>query len=643
MQMNNHHSKLVPNSFIRAVFSILCLVFIRNINGEILQVPSDYSTPQEAIDASEPGDTVLLADGEYTDRYVISEHGITFCSEYLLNQDTSHITNTRLYSTIPGRSLVIEHEVSTPVRIVGLTFEKVNPSNSTYFGGVAATNVEIEVSFCRFENCLQYTGGGLQIDSCEAIISNNVFINNTAGNFGGGLSCKRSNGFIRNNHFISNRSTFGGGAGISGDMDDMNFYCHIFENLFHSNEARNGAGIQTAWIDSIVIRSNYFTLNYSHDMSGEEIIGHGSALDMERGTTKGYVINNTFRANRASWQGGAIFCLSPALIRRNCFIENSARVTSVLAARPETGYDPFTLYFTENIIISSEPMDRGYTEYYGAFNVYPTATLVLESNDFYHNEWYAVNEYRVSHGEIIAHDNFWGDPSGPYHPDQNPFGLGDTVASEIDVDPWATEPFTGYRPPFAFDLVSPENGAVQEDTDVEFVWRSTTDPNEGDSIRSYCLELSTDFGFNNSQRFYTSSDTTFTVNGLLLDSCYFWRVVAKDTLGLRQISNQTWSLWITESPEFDTEHIPTQWAISGVYPNPFNSSVHLTVDVPQSSTIQVEVLDLTGRRIALLHRGAVPAGTIPFRWSSTHPSGIYFIRVSSDSGWSSTRKVVLLR
>jgi hypothetical protein len=42
--------------------------------------------------------------------------------------------------------------------------------------------------------------------------------------------------------------------------------------------------------------------------------------------------------------------------------------------------------------------------------------------------------------EMIAPYNWWGDPSGPYHPSLNPDGLGDSVTGLIDFTPWLEEP-----------------------------------------------------------------------------------------------------------------------------------------------------------------------------------------------------------
>jgi len=39
---------------------------------------------------------------------------------------------------------------------------------------------------------------------------------------------------------------------------------------------------------------------------------------------------------------------------------------------------------------------------------------------------------------VVAHDNWWGDASGPYHASLNPDGLGETVMGDVDFEPWLT-------------------------------------------------------------------------------------------------------------------------------------------------------------------------------------------------------------
>lgn len=47
---------------------------------------------------------------------------------------------------------------------------------------------------------------------------------------------------------------------------------------------------------------------------------------------------------------------------------------------------------------------------------------------------------------LDARENWWGDPSGPFHPEENPEGRGDRVSDFVRFEPWLTEPVELERP-----------------------------------------------------------------------------------------------------------------------------------------------------------------------------------------------------
>ncbi len=56
---------------------LIILIFVIASNAETINVPDDHETIQEAINASEDGDTVLVAAGEYVENITIEEREIT--------------------------------------------------------------------------------------------------------------------------------------------------------------------------------------------------------------------------------------------------------------------------------------------------------------------------------------------------------------------------------------------------------------------------------------------------------------------------------------------------------------------------------------------------------------------------------------
>ncbi len=73
----------------------------------------------------------------------------------------------------------------------------------------------------------------------------------------------------------------------------------------------------------------------------------------------------------------------------------------------------------------------GRTGYYGGSTAYPSATA-LHNNSFTDNAQGFVWEGATL---LNAEYNWWGDPTGPTHPD-NPGGKGDNVTGNVDFTPW---------------------------------------------------------------------------------------------------------------------------------------------------------------------------------------------------------------
>ena len=65
-----------------------------SIQAQIIHVPGDYPTIQEGIDASNNGDTVLVAENTYYENIKFMGKAITLSSEFILDGNTDHIDNT---------------------------------------------------------------------------------------------------------------------------------------------------------------------------------------------------------------------------------------------------------------------------------------------------------------------------------------------------------------------------------------------------------------------------------------------------------------------------------------------------------------------------------------------------------------------
>ena len=90
--------------------------------------------------------------------------------------------------------------------------------------------------------------------------------------------------------------------------------------------------------------------------------------------------------------------------------------------------------------------------------------------------------------------------------------------------------------------------------------------------------------------------------------------------------------------------MPETIRIESIYPNPFNSSTTIQVSLAQPSTVRLELFNMLGQKVAVLHNGNLPAGKHAYSLqTATLGSGLYLIRAETDLGGSHTRKTMLVR
>lgn len=79
------------------------------------------------------------------------------------------------------------------------------------------------------------------------------------------------------------------------------------------------------------------------------------------------------------------------------------------------------------------------------------------------------------------------------------------------------------------------------------------------------------------------------------------------------------------------------------YPNPFNPSTTITYELPRTTTVDLSVFDISGRKVATLVSGQVAAGEHHITFSAENlPSGIYLYRLKGQ-GVSLVKRMVLLK
>jgi hypothetical protein len=80
--------------------------------------------------------------------------------------------------------------------------------------------------------------------------------------------------------------------------------------------------------------------------------------------------------------------------------------------------------------------------------------------------------------------------------------------------------------------------------------------------------------------------------------------------------------------------LPTEFALRGSYPNPFNASTQISFALPQAGSVRLEIYNILGQPVRTLLDGDQPAGERSVLWDGTDrngrvlSSGIYFYKIS---------------
>ncbi len=212
---------------------------------------------QAAIDVTTGGDTVLVSNGVYASGGRVV-HGAMTNRVAITNAITVTSVNGPAFTTIRGAWDPVTTNGDAAVRCVyvggGATL-----AGFTLSGG--ATRLAGDITF-------EQAGGGSFHDS-SAVISNCVYLNNTAYNGGGSWG-----GNIVDCEYRNNRAVFAGGGALFGVFDRCRFI---------SNHAAYGGGTDGATVRNSLYSGNHATVSggasYLNTLVNCTLVGNSSAIE----------------------------------------------------------------------------------------------------------------------------------------------------------------------------------------------------------------------------------------------------------------------------------------------------------------------------------------------------------------------------
>jgi len=203
---------------------------------QILLVPQDFSTVQEAIDTARDGDRIVVAQGIYRERINFSGKNIVLTSTDPDNSEV--VAHTVLEGEGNGTVVRIELGESSKAVLSGFTIQG---GRSRRGGGVLVAGYArpvIEYNVIR-GNLAQERGGGIFIHRSSPMVRHNLVIDNTSNLGGAGIDvCSGSSPLIEGNTVIRNRAHLWGGG-----MYVVNSQPVILNNSLEENHAGEGGGL----------------------------------------------------------------------------------------------------------------------------------------------------------------------------------------------------------------------------------------------------------------------------------------------------------------------------------------------------------------------------------------------------------------
>jgi hypothetical protein len=101
-------------------------------------------------------------------------------------------------------------------------------------------------------------------------------------------------------------------------------------------------------------------------------------------------------------------------------------------------------------------------------------------------------------------------------------------------------------------------------------------------------------------------------------------------------------------PQETKTSVPLRYSLGPAVPNPFNSTVEISFEMPVKCAVELSIFDIAGRQVKIIASGEFDVGAHRAIWNGKDdsgvemPSGVYLYRLRAD-GFTDTKKMTLIR
>ncbi|MCZ6652153.1 MAG: right-handed parallel beta-helix repeat-containing protein [Planctomycetota bacterium] len=206
--------------------AIVVVALQTSVMSAIITVPGDQPSIQAGIDAADPGDEVVVAEGTYFENINFNGKAITVRSTD--PTDPAVVANTIIDGGGSG-SVVTCNSSEGPDTVLSGFY--ITNGLALYGGGMKNQGTSPTVTYCTFDGNLAIeNGGGMDNNNSSPMVSHCTFSQDTAEDVGGGIACSNSNTTIIGCTFQGNLANGGGGMGLFGGSVSV-VGCRFLDNV----------------------------------------------------------------------------------------------------------------------------------------------------------------------------------------------------------------------------------------------------------------------------------------------------------------------------------------------------------------------------------------------------------------------------
>ena len=585
---------------LKYVFMILLFLPFSIVFADIIHVPADTATIQDAIDMANPGDTVLVAEGLYIENVEINNKLIVLASHFLLDEDTSHISRTIIDGSQPAvtdsaSTVVIRFNSESCPVLCGFTI-------TGGYGTVVSEGARV--------------AGGIAVIASHAIIEHNIIAEN-----------------IIDYDTVPDDYPGGGGAGVYIlPLFYNNISVIIRDNIIKRNLVEGnqtaGAGLQIQALGgssnfNFLVEKNTIEDNTVINLDDWKAFGGGIEVELSIPTSGEQIIrNNIIRRNSAECEhsfGGGIYVV---------FLENNA----------DGSVDSEPGPFIYNNIIADNHAD-----YSGGgvafFRIYKP-TIYSQPEPLTSPGKYTPKPAFINNTIV---NNTAADGAGIFTMNHIPFFMNNILWNNSNPDAEWGEIFIGNVDRWIEDNSYGGIEISYSDIQGDTIWKG-----EGNINSDPMFEKDS----------YTLSSSSYCIGGGIASieiNGISYECPPTDYEGnprpRPQDSNPDMGAIesdLADDIERNKSILPQEFALYQNYPNPFNPKTIISYSVGANGHSPLQYVDLSiynilGQEVATLVNKKQPAGNYSVEWDASKvSSGVYYYRLEAD-GYSDVKKMVVIR